>query len=74
MRELRNELEDEYGEGSKYLEEFDAIEKHIHKFTNIEYNLEMLPSTRKKLTEYFMPSIHELEGMIGKSLKGIWYE
>lgn len=49
------------------------IRKEIEEFTTVDYNEPMWESTRQNLLDYYMDSIHELEGMLGRSLQGIWY-
>ncbi len=51
----------------------DGVCEKIEEITLVDYNEAMLESTRKDLTDYYMDSIHELEGMLGRSLQGIWY-
>lgn len=50
-----------------------SISEKMEEFTMVDYNEPMLESTRKDLMDYYMDSIHDLEGMIGRSLQGIWY-
>ncbi len=49
------------------------VRDKIEKFTLVDYNEPMLESTRHNLLDYYMDSIHDLEGMLGRSLQGIWY-
>lgn len=51
----------------------DDIRDNVEKVTLVDYNEPMLESTRQNLLDYYMESIHDLEGMIGKSLQGVWY-
>lgn len=51
-------------------------EKHkafIHKYTLVENDENMNPSSRTFLEEFYKDSIHELEAYCGKSLEGLWY-
>ncbi|MBD5486926.1 MAG: sulfotransferase domain-containing protein [Lachnospiraceae bacterium] len=57
-------------ESLAYLEQ---LREKVEKFTVVDYNEPMLDSTRQNLLEYYMDSIHELEGMLGRSLQGVWY-
>lgn len=47
--------------------------KKICEVTTCLYTEKMLDKTKKRLLEYYMPSIHELEEFMGRSLEGIWY-
>lgn len=47
--------------------------KFWHKHTLVDNRDKMLESTRQYLSEYYAPSIKELEEFCGKSLEGIWY-
>ncbi|MCM1266516.1 MAG: sulfotransferase domain-containing protein [Bacteroidales bacterium] len=49
------------------------LREKVEEFTMIDYNEPMLESTRRNLLDYYMDSIHDLEGMIGRSLEGVWY-
>ncbi|MCM1266515.1 MAG: sulfotransferase domain-containing protein [Bacteroidales bacterium] len=55
------------------LELLKEIRTQVEEFTLIDYNEPMLESTRQNLLDYYMDSIHDLEGMIGRSLQGVWY-
>lgn len=50
-----------------------SIRDKIEELTLVDYNEPMLESTRHNLLDYYMDSIHDLEGMLGRSLQGIWY-
>lgn len=49
------------------------IREKVEEFTLVDYNEPMLESTRRELQDYYMDSIHEMEGMLGRSLQGKWY-
>lgn len=49
------------------------IREKVEEITLVDYNEPMLESTRQNLLDYYMDSIHELEGMLGRSLQGLWY-
>ncbi len=50
-----------------------SIRDKIEELTLVDYNEPMLESTRQNLLDYYMDSIHDLEGMLGRSLQGVWY-
>lgn len=50
-----------------------GIRRKVEEFTLTTYDEPMLDSTRQSLLDYYMDSIHELEGMLGRSLQGVWY-
>lgn len=50
------------------------VRKQVEEITLVDYNEPMLESTRRNLLDYYMDSIHDLEGMLGRSLQGVWYE
>lgn len=43
------------------------------KYTLVENHDKMLPESRKRLEEYYLESIHELEEFCGRDLQGMWY-
>lgn len=51
----------------------ERCKKFIHKYTLVENEEKMNPSSRAFLDEFYKESIHELEDYCGKSLKGLWY-
>ena len=51
----------------------ERCKKFIHKYTLVENNEKMNPSSRAFLGEFYKESIHELEDYCGKSLEGLWY-
>ena len=55
------------------LELLNSLRDKTEKITMADYNAPMLDSTRQHLMEYYMDDICELEKMMGKSLKGVWY-
>lgn len=55
------------------LELLNNIRDKIEEITMVDYNAPMLDSTRQNLLDYYMDSIHELEEILGRSLKNIWY-
>lgn len=55
------------------LDLLDIIRRQVEEVTMIDYNEPMLESTRQNLMDYYMDSIHDLEGMLGRSLQGVWY-
>lgn len=62
--------------GEKNAKESEKLNKRIqklHKYTMIETNEKMLPEHREKLNSYYRDSIHRVEEITGKNLKGLWY-
>lgn len=55
------------------LELLNSIRDKAEKITMVDYKAPMLESTRQNLLDYYMDSIHELEELLGRSLKNIWY-
>lgn len=51
----------------------EKCKKFIHKYTLVENEEKMNPSSRAFLNEFYKESIHELEDYCGKSLEGLWY-
>lgn len=50
------------------------IAQKVEEFTMVDYDEPMWESTRLKLMDYYMDSIYELEGMLERSLQGVWYD
>lgn len=71
MQQLHHRLLDE-GD-FKSLQLLNDIKEKVGQITLVDYNEPMLESTRKDLLDYYMDSIHDLEGMLGRSLQGLWY-
>lgn len=55
------------------LELLNNIRDKVEEITMVDYKDPMLDSTRQKLQDYYMDSIHDLEDMLGRSLKNVWY-
>lgn len=45
----------------------------IHKYTMFECKEKILPEHKELLSDFYSESIHNLERITGKNLKGIWY-
>lgn len=55
------------------LDLLNKVRQRVEELTLVDYNEPMLESTRQNLLDYYMDSIHDLEGMLGRSLQGVWY-
>ena len=65
------ELRSVYSQKEK--ERHEKWKAFLHKYTLVENEEKMNPSSRAFLDEFYKDSIHELEDYCGKSLEGLWY-
>ncbi len=69
----RRDRELRYVTSEKEKKRHNARKEKIHKYTLIDNEEKMLPSSKATLDDFYRDSIHRLEDFCGKSLKGLWY-
>ena len=50
------------------------LQNFVWKFTLVDNEEKLSAADREILCSFYMDSIHEVENILGRSLKGVWYE